>query len=126
MEKSKRLIFLESYLKFFGVEKIELIEETLDFVTGIAIYDVTDTEERQEFIWYISETDTPSSQLNTLIEKIHMNKLHNGDKISNTVEQMDFPEFNRETQKKLLNELFDIEIRMIDNGKETDSFFVHT
>jgi len=125
MGKSKRLIFLESYLKLFGVEKIELIKETLDFVTGIAIYDVTDSEERQEFIWYISEIDTPSSQLNNLIEKIHMNKLHLGDKFSNMIEQTDFPEFNRETKEKLLNELFDIEIRMIDNGKETDSFFVH-
>ena len=28
-------------------------------------------------------------------------------------------------KEKLIDQLYDIEIKMIDNGEETDSFFVH-
>ena len=67
MNKSKRLNFLKSYLKLYGVEKIELTNETVDFISGIAIYDENDPEERQEFIWHKSEKQVPSPELNILI-----------------------------------------------------------
>ena len=125
MKESKRLNFLKSYLKLYGVEKIELTNETIDSISGIAIYDENDAEERQEFIWYKSEKENPSSELNILIEKIVAEKWHNGDKISEHIEELEFEEFDNSTKEKILTELFDVRIRMVDDGEETDSYLVH-
>ncbi|MFH4966539.1 hypothetical protein V8G69_16175 [Gaetbulibacter sp. M235] len=125
MTESKRLNFLKSFLKLYGVEKIVLTKETVDSISGIAIYDETDPDERQEFIWHKPESEVPSPQLNILIEKIVAEKWHNGDKISEHIEELEFNEFDNLTKEKILNELFDVEIRMIDDGEESDSYFVH-
>ena len=125
MNESKRLNFLKSYLKLYGVEKIKLTNEKVDSIRGIAIYDEIDPEEIQEFIWHKSEKEVPSPELNILIEKIVAEKWHNGDKISEHIEELDFEEFDNSTKEKILNELFDVRIRMVDNGEETDSYYVH-
>ena len=125
MMESKRLNFLKSYLKLFSVERIELTNETSDSISGIAIYDENDPEERQDFVWHISETEMPSPELNILIEKIVAEKWHNGDKISDHIEELEFEEFDNLTKEKILTELFDVRIRMVDDGEETDSYWVH-
>ncbi|WP_242132915.1 hypothetical protein [Aestuariivivens marinum] len=125
MNESKRLNFLKSYLKLYGVEKIELINETADSISGIAIYDENDPEEKQEFIWHKSEMEIPSPELNILIEKIVVEKWHNGDKISEHIEELEFEEFDNSIKEKILTELFDVRIRMVDDGEETDSYWVH-
>jgi hypothetical protein len=125
MNESKRLNLLKSYLKLYGVEKIELTNVKSESISGIAIYDETDPEERQDFIWHKTENEVPSLELNTLIEKIVAEKLHRGDKISEQIEEMEFSVFNNEIKEKILNELFDVKIRMVDNGEETDTYFVH-
>ncbi|MDY7394293.1 hypothetical protein UMM65_03510 [Aureibaculum sp. 2210JD6-5] len=125
MEHSKRLNFLKSYLKLYGVEKIKLFNETKSTISGLAIYDESDLDERQEFIWYKSEQEVPPPELIVLIEKIVANKWHTGDKISEHIEELEFSEFDNQTKEKILNELFDIKIKMIDDGEETDSFYVH-
>lgn len=125
MTESKRLNFLKSFLKLYGVKKIELIKETVDSITGIAIYDETDPEERQEFIWHKTEIEVPSPELNNLIEKIVAEKWHKGDKISEHIEEVEFEGFDQTTKEELLNELFDVDIKMVDDGEETDSYFVH-
>jgi len=125
MQESKRLNFLKSYLKLYGVEKIELINETADSISGIAIYDESDPEERQEFIWHKSENEDPSGDLNILIEKIVTEKWHNGDKITKDIDEMEFVEFDNETKCKMEYELFEIIIKMVDDGEETDSYWVH-
>ena len=121
----KRLEFLKIFLKLFGVQKIELIEMTKDSIRGFAIYDELVFEERQEFIWHRPENQIPPTELNLLIEKIINNKLHRGDKIFAEVSNIKFNEFNNMQRDELIKQLFDIEIKMIDNGIETDSFFVH-
>jgi len=102
-----------------------LTNETSESISGIAIYDETDPEERQEFIWHKTENDVPSAELNILIEKIIAEKWHNGDKISEQIEEMEFAEFDNKIKEKILNDLFDVRIRMVDNGEETDSYYVH-
>jgi len=125
MKKSKRLSFLKSFLKLYEVKKIELTNEAIDSISGIAIYDENERDEKQEFIWHKTENEVPSFELNILIEKIVAEKLHNGDKISEQIEEIEFAEFNNELKEKTLNELFNVEIKMLDNGEETDSYFVH-
>jgi len=125
MKKSKRLNLLKSYLKLYGVEKIELTNVTEISISGIAIYDESDPEERQEFIWHKSENEVPPIALNTLIEKIVSEKWHNGDKITKDIDEIEFIEFDNETKNRMEYELFEIKIRMIDDGEETDSYWVH-
>jgi len=125
MKKAKRLNFLKSFLKIYGVEKIKLTNITSDSISGIAIYDENDPEERQDFIWYKSENEVPSPELNILIEKIVAEKWHNGDKISEHIEELEFEEFDNATKDKILTELFRVEIRMVDDGEETDTYWVH-
>ena len=125
MNESKRLNFLKSYLKLYGVEKIKLTNETADSISGIAIYDENDPEEKQEFIWHKSEKEIPSPELNILIEKIVAEKWHNGDKITKDIDEIELAEFDNETKKRLEYQLFDVEIRMVDDGEETDSYFLH-
>jgi len=125
MEKSKRLNFLKSFLKLYEVKRIKLTSQTENSISGIAIYDESDPEERQEFIWHKTESDVPRIELNILIEKIVKEKWHNGDKISYHIEKMEFNEFSNETRDQILDELFDINIRMVDEGEETDSYWVH-
>lgn len=125
MTESKRLNFLKSFLKLYGVEKIELTKEAVDSISGIAIYDETDPEERQEFIWHKSENEVPSPELSILIEKIVAEKWHDGDKITKDIDEIEFTEFDNQTKKRLEYQLFEVDIRMVDNGEETDSYFVH-
>ena len=77
----------------------------------------------RDLLWHKSEKEIPSPQLNILIEKIVVEKWHNGDKISEHIEEMEFEEFDNSTKEKILNELFDIRIRMVDDGEETDSYY---
>ena len=125
MQESKRLNFLKSFLKLYGVEKIELTNVKSESISGIAIYDETDAEERQGFIWHKTENEVPSSELNILIEKIVQEKWHNGDKITKDIAEIEFVEFDNETKNRMEFELFEINIKMVDNGEETDSYFVH-
>ena len=73
--KSKRKIFLETYFKIFQMEKIEWIEKTEKSIRGIVIYDTSDLDEKQEFIWYKSENEVPSENARLLIEKLIIEKL---------------------------------------------------
>ena len=125
MNESKRLNLLKSFLKLYEVEKIELTNESAESISGIAIYDESDPEERQEFIWHKTESEVPPIELNILIEKIVAEKWHNGDKITKDITKIEFKEFDNETRDKMEFELFEINIRMVDDGEVTDSYFVH-
>jgi hypothetical protein len=125
MIDSKRLIFLKSFLKLHGVVKIELNEQNENSIVGVAIYDENDSDERQEFIWHISENKVPPIELNIIIERIVSEKWHNGDKLTKDINEIEFTEFDNETKNRMEYELFEINVKMIDDGEETDSYFVH-
>lgn len=125
MNESKRLTFLRSFLKLYSVKRIDISIVSEQYIRGVAIYDEYDSEEIQEFIWYKTEKDAPSVDLIHIIEKIVAEKLHEGDKIYRRVYDFKFKEFEETIRDELINELLNIDIKMIDNNKETDSFFVH-
>ncbi len=123
----KRIKFLDSYLKLFGAVTVTYKDIYKDKIYGTVIYDPTDLGEQQNFCWYMTEENVPSDNLIELIEIIKNNKFHISDKITIPEDKiflktgwLDKGEFN-----KAINQLFDIEIKMIDEGKETDSFFLH-
>ena len=123
--KSKREIFLESYFKIFGMEKIQWLEKTEKSIRGIVIYDSSDLDEQQEFIWHKSENEVPSEKVSLLIEKLIAEKLLIGDKLIKPIKEIKLAEFDKVTNEQLFEQLFDIGINMVDDGKETDIFYIH-
>ena len=123
--KSKRKYFLEHYFKIFEVEDIEWKNESVESIEGTLIYDYNDIEERQDIIWYKTEDEVPSSNVIILINKLFSDKLVNGDKLIKPINEIELSGFDNLTKEKMFEDLFDICVNMVDNGVETDIFFLH-
>ena len=125
MITDKRQIFLEHFLGLYEVDKVEITHVDTDKISGKAIY--LDDYDRQEFCWHIAEQNVPTDDLVQLIKVIKENKFYRTDKIivdADTIFEKsgwaDRTKFNMTYDK-----LFDIEVKMIDDGEETDSYFIH-
>lgn len=128
----KRRKFLTEFLVALGAENIEWHVETENFISGRVIYERNDPEETQDFCWHINEEKTPSSYVLRLVKLLNKKKLLSIDKISVTREKLRFqyndmyglnitePEFI-----KILEELEEVEVPMVDEGRETDAYFIH-
>lgn len=103
-------------------------KSVIGIVTGFN-EDANNLPEHQNFIWHIQNSKQELLDMTILCEYLIKNNLINGDKII-------IPE--NELQKRLvnlgwdiskvqknINNLLSIEIKMIDDGEETDSFFIH-
>ena len=128
----KRKYFLKSFLGALGAKKIEWLHESNSNISGRVIYELDDPEEVQEFIWNISERETPSEDVRALAELIHDKELLSIDKI-----KISRSELRREFSLKqariiseydfmeTLNSLKSVQVRMADEGRETDVYFIH-
>lgn len=67
----------------------------------------------------------PPGELKILIDKIVEEKWHYGDKILKKIEEFEIKEFDNATKAKILDELFNVQVRMVDDGEKTDSYWVH-
>ena len=128
----KRKSFLTEFLGALGAEKIDWEIENDNFISGTVIYEIDDPEETQNFCWHMSEEETPDSSLLKLAKLINENKLLNIDKITVSREKLNtLYNENNETNiginefSKILDALELIEIPMVDDGEETDIFFIH-
>ena len=124
MQADKRQILLRNFFRLFDIDKVELTKVDIDKILGTAIYN--DNEE-QDFCWHMTEENIPFDDLNFLIKIIVDNKLNRNDKIIANETEIFIKSGWTERSKfdKVYNQLFDIEIKMVDNGKESDSFFMH-
>ena len=128
----KRREFLTEFLGALGAENIEWQEENDHLISGIVIYDSNDPEETQEFCWHVKEQEVPSSQVLELAKLLKQNQLLSIDQIKVTREELrqqysekmglivPMQEFS-----KIIEELEEIEVPMVDDGKETDVYFIH-
>ena len=85
-------------------------------------------EDSQDFCWHINEEKVPSTEVLQIIKIINENNWCDVDKIMVSEEEL-FKKINwneRDFFDKHYNDLFEVEIRMVDDEEETDSFFVHT
>jgi uncharacterized protein YjfI (DUF2170 family) len=128
----KRKEFIAEFLGALGAESIEWREENDRLISGVAIYDKSDPEEIQEFCWHTSESKVPSMNVLNLAKLLNVKKLLNIDKISVTraelrgqYNEMFGANVSESEFSEILNELEKIEVPMIDEGKETDAYFIH-
>ena len=122
---NKRKIFLEIFLTALGAEKIEWGKLEVDKIFGTVVYDNTDAEERQDFVWHMTEDKVPSEEVKMVIKYIADNSLIKFDKIIKPVEELNLDFIEQSKRKKVIDELFNIEVRMIDEGEESDRYFIH-
>jgi hypothetical protein len=124
MTAIKRKIFLDSFFRLFNVIRIKWVKGEFDKVFGTVIFSDND---RQDFCWHMTEDNVPSEDVVELIKIINDNDLIDVDKIMIKSEDLfKLTGWNdKDKFKKSLNDLFEIEVRMIDNKEETDSFFIH-
>jgi len=122
---NKRKIFLEIFLTALGAEKIEWGKLEVDKIFGTVVYDSTDAEERQDFAWHMTEDKAPSEEVKMVIKYIADNSLIKFDKIIKPVEELNLDFIEQSKRKKVIDELFNIEVRMIDEGEESDRYFIH-
>jgi hypothetical protein len=121
----KRKLFLKTFLGALGAKEILWTNTQVDKIYGTAIYELNNREERQDFVWHMSELNVPNEDVKKLLEFLSKNNLIDIDKIFKPIEEINIDFIDKSNLEKTWNELFNIEVKMIDNGEETDSYFIH-
>ena len=121
----RRQKFLKVFLGALGAKEIQWTDENENSISGTVIYDPTDPEERQDFIWYMTEKKVPSEQVIDLLAYITNEGLVDIDKLKVPVTEIVIPNIDNETKERLFDELFDVQVNMVDEGEETDYYFIH-
>jgi hypothetical protein len=125
MEANKRKEFLELFLGALGARQLGWGQIASDSIAGTVIYDPKDPEERQDFIWHMNEKDTPDEAVIILIKHLKDNELLNGDKLTVPIEEIEVQNMDEGTKEKAFDKLFAVSVNMVDDGEETDYYFIH-
>ncbi len=116
---------VDSILVFYDAHS-ENIKFVNNFITGKAIFN--DKSGTQDFIWYVPNLKHAET-IDFILSFLISNKLHNGDKITITLDNLVSEVINlnitADDVKNAINEIQNIKIFMVDEGKETDYFFIH-
>lgn len=121
----KRQLFLISFLGAFGAVDILWTDMQIDKIYGTVIYDTSDPDERQDFVWHMTESNVPNDDVKNLVDFLSNKGLINIDKIMTPINEIKIDFIDNYKLDNVWNELFKIEVRMIDDGEETDSYFIH-
>ncbi len=124
--------FLQEFLGALGAVEIQWIEESDDKISGTVIYEANDPEEKQDFVWHKSESDMPDQDVVNLVKLINKDKLLSIDQIKVTRLELN-SKFNKaygctKTEQEfsdILESLEAIEVPMLDEGHQTDAYFIH-
>jgi hypothetical protein len=125
LEASKRKEFLELFLGALGAMQIVWGQITNDSIAGTVIYDPNDLEERQDFIWRMDEKETPDEDVIALLKHLKDNSLLKGDKLTVPIAEIAVANMDESTKGNSFDKLFAVSVNMIDEGEETDRYFIH-
>jgi len=128
----RRIEFLQEFLGALGAVEIEWNKKTAELISGKVIYDRDDPEETQEFVWHKSESEVPNQEVINLIKLLRKKKFLSIDQLAVTrseLRQSYNIEYGLKTNEQdfsnVLESLEMIEVSMLDDGKETDAYFIH-
>ena len=126
MEANIVKVFLES---FFEIFKASLNEYKLENKRIHGSIRWRDDNQTQDFLWVVELEESELKILKLLCEYLIKSNLIYGDRIiiseselQNRLIEIGWDYFYA---KKNIDILLSVEIRMIDDGEETDSFFIH-
>lgn len=128
----RRKQFLIEFLGALGAKEIQWLKEEDTSISGTVVYEIDDPEEVQEFIWHIQESEAPSEDVRKLAELLNEKNLLSIDQIG--VSRWELRNLYSKKQGRIVSEsefvdiletLESIEVPMVDEGKETDVYFIH-
>lgn len=121
----KRKRFLHTFLGGLGAAKIVWGNENTASIGGTVFYQDADKEESQDFVWHITEDQVPTEDVRTALSYLYTHGYIDGDKVDKRAWSLALDFIAPAKWESVLNELFAIEVRMLDKGIETDSYFLH-
>ena len=124
--------FLTEYLGALGAVDILWHKELDNYISGTVVYDLNDPEETQDFCWHKSEQEVPDNIICNMASLLKSNNLLDSDKIKVSRETL-HTQYNKAFNTSLSTKQFTsaiealehIEVPMVDEGKETDTYFIH-
>ncbi len=137
---SARREFLEAFLGALGAaEIVEFFERPSEvwgkirFAEDFEVLDLSgDEEEHQEFVWRVTEADVPSilayriAAVMQRYQLLHIDKLRVPRETVLESLRAEYSESVGDGEFALaMEELLAIEVAMVDEGEETDVFFIH-
>lgn len=123
---------LKRFFSALEINDFEIKEKNTNSVSGTVFYDRNDPDEFQDFCWHINEKNIPSEQSLLIADLIADNNLIDIDQITINREEL-WKLYQNKYDKdisfidfeKHLDVLLGIKVSMIDDGVETDAFFIH-
>ena len=94
-------------------------------VAGTVIYDPENEDERQDFIWHAKEEDTPRDEVKTLLHHLKDQKLLGMDKLKVPAADISVPGLGASSTALAFDELFKVRVNMVEEGQETDFYWIH-
>ena len=128
----RRQEFLADFLGALGAQEIRHLQVTPAAISGTVVYHPSDPEETQDFRWSIPPIAAPSPAVIRLIGLIRSSGLLHSDKL--VVPRQDIlarfnagrdSGYSTEQFTVILEELLQIQVPMLDDGVESDHYFIH-
>jgi hypothetical protein len=124
---------LEQFLGALGARRIEWSSVEPAHVRGTVVYDETDPDERQDFVWELAEDETPSDEVLSLAAMIRAQGLLSIDKLTVSSEELrqrysaySGRIYSAAEFEEVLEALESIEVPMLDDGVDGgDAYFIH-
>jgi hypothetical protein len=73
----------------------------------------------------MDESNVPGDDVRKLLLFLSENNLIDIDKIIKPIDELNIDFIDKNKIEAVWNELFDVEVRMVDDGEETDRYFIH-
>jgi hypothetical protein len=121
--------FLKSFLSLYGASIIKTSIVDGKIFGNLRFKDESYEEDSQEFSWIPIGDNTNLSKAISLCDFIKENHLNQGDKMlvseSELLTLLTNSNWSIDIAQNAIDFLFKIQVFMIDEGKETDYFFIH-
>ena len=125
--KSKKKHFLDTFFLLFKAKILSIEEVKKDDIYGSLYWE--GEEDTQDFRWVNFFNEEALSELKKICEFILKHDLNDNDRIliseEKLKEKLIASGWSSETAARSIRYLMIISIKMIDEGEETDSFFIH-
>jgi hypothetical protein len=125
LKTNNRQIFLETFFSALGACEILWIFQDENCIAGTVVYDPTNPDERQDFIWHIEENKTPGEDARTLLTHLQDYKLLHMDKLKFPVSDLVIPGMDAQRKWNAFEELSKVQVSTVDDGEEIGYYRIH-
>ncbi|MDO6389824.1 hypothetical protein Q4E40_06775 [Pontibacter sp. BT731] len=124
-QTSNRQIFLESFFDALGAHEVLWLFEDARCVASTVVYDPTDPDEQQDFIWHAEEAKAPGEDVRTVLAHLKEYQLLHMDKLKLPVTHLVIPGMDAQSKLKAFDELFNVQVSTVDDGEESGYYRIH-